>query len=192
MAGGMGAMIGNHFISKTQFSHKPWVLVFAQSIGATTIVFLCFLGLRVITTGWPGSEFYYTIPFFIWIISLVISGVSVLANRPSQSSNDRPDIFERIKPGLRSADIYALSAEDHYVRVITSAGDDLILMRLSDAIKETAPLIGLQVHRSWWVAEKGVKSVSRADGKMTITLNNDSVVPVSRANQKIVRDASWA
>jgi hypothetical protein len=36
----------------------------------------------------------------------------------------------------------ALSVEDHYVRVRTTRGEEMILMRLSDAIRETAPETG--------------------------------------------------
>jgi len=70
-------------------------------------------------------------------------------------------------------------------------GEELILMRLSDAIKETAPLKGLQTHRSWWVAEAGIKSVKKQDGKLSITLKNDATAPVSRNKAKIVREAGW-
>ena len=115
--------------------------------------------------------------------------------RGRQASQDkapaRPALYERLKPSLRSAEIYALSAEDHYVRVITSAGDDLILMRLSDAITEAAPLIGLSPHRSWWAAEGGTAGVKRSGGKVVITLKNDAVVPVSRNGAKALRDAGW-
>ena len=64
-------------------------------------------------------------------------------------------------------------------------------MRLSDAIKETAPQKGLQTHRSWWVAEAGVKRVKKQDGKLSITLKNDAIAPVSRNKAKIVREAGW-
>ena len=37
---------------------------------------------------------------------------------------------------LRGAEIFAVEAEDHYLRLHTSRGSDLILMRLSDAVAE--------------------------------------------------------
>ncbi|HHL42876.1 MAG TPA: LytTR family transcriptional regulator, partial [Hellea balneolensis] len=106
---------------------------------------------------------------------------------PAPSSPARPAIYERLAPKLRTADIYALAAEDHYVRVITSNGDELVLMRLSDAIKDMAPLPGLSPHRSWWVAESGVEKVTKSE----IILKSGQSVPISRTGKKAVREAGW-
>ena len=50
----------------------------------------------------------------------------------------------RLPDGFRSADLWALEAEDHYLRVHSSAGTTLILMRLSDAVAALARLEGAQ------------------------------------------------
>ena len=198
IAGGVGAFVfewGARRIRSTNalFSGRRWPTALWQSIGAS----LC-VGLFIIPASLPMPPRYILLSlFYIWVISIVICCVGALQKGPDNQSRapsstlTRPAIFERIKPALRSADIYALTAEDHYVRVITSAGDDLILMRLSDAIKETAPLPGLSPHRSWWVAEAGAAKVSRASGKTRITLKNDTPVPVSRNGAKAVREAGW-
>ena len=66
--------------------------------------------------------------------------------------------MERLPPKLKGAVIYAVSAEDHYLRLHTSKGSDLILMRMGDAITELDGLEGAQTHRSWWVARDAVES----------------------------------
>ena len=144
----------------------------------------------------PNAFFFTVMPFYIWIIAAIICTVGELMRRGKGAelrSGDivRPAILERLKPSLRSADIYALSAEDHYVRVHTSKGDDLILMRLTDAVKETAPINGLSTHRSWWVAEQGVETGQKRDGKTSLLLKSGIEAPVSRNNAKAVRDAGW-
>ena len=194
MAGGVGALAADLLLKRRNNSSSLWTVAIAQSIGATITVFICFLGLQVLTVGWPNRGFYLIIPFYIWVISILISGIGALATART-TSPDRdagPALLTRIKPKLRRSEIYALSAEDHYVRVVTADGDDLILMRLSDAIKETAPLTGLQVHRSWWVAEAGIEKVNNQNGKFSIELKNGTTAPVSRANHKSVRDAGWS
>jgi hypothetical protein len=51
-----------------------------------------------------------------------------------------------------TAEIIALTAEEHYVRLYTDAGTDLVRYRFSDALEEMAGVAsGMQVHRSWWV-----------------------------------------
>ena len=65
----------------------------------------------------------------------------------------------------------------------------MILMRFSDAMKETAPVNGLQVHRSHWVAREHVVTAKRAGDRATLTLTNGAEVPVSRSYLPAVRDA---
>lgn len=94
--------------------------------------------------------------------------------------------FKRIPVHLGS-DLLALGAEDHYLRVITAVGSDLILMRMSDALAELGDGAGLQVHRSWWVARAAIESVSRSNGRTALVLKNGLEVPVSRTYLAAVR-----
>ena len=98
---------------------------------------------------------------------------------------------ERLPPKLRGAAVWAVEAEDHYLRLHTSKGQDLILMRLSDAIAELDGIEGAQVHRSWWVARDAIADIARADGRATLTLQDGSEVPVSRTYAKLLREAGW-
>ncbi len=97
--------------------------------------------------------------------------------------------LERLPPRYRGAALYAISSEDHYLRVHTSLGEELILMRLSDAVSELESAGGLQVHRSWWVARDGVASVTREGDKPVIALKSGGKAPVSRTYQKAAREA---
>lgn len=98
---------------------------------------------------------------------------------------------DRLPARFRAAEIHAVSAEDHYLRVHTSAGETLILMRLADAVRELAALEGMQTHRSWWVARHGLAGTVRTDGKVTLKLKSGAEAPVSRTYLKAVRDAGW-
>ena len=97
----------------------------------------------------------------------------------------------RVPPKLQGAELYAIEAEDHYLRLHTSGGQDLILMRLGDAIDELEGLEGAQTHRSWWVARSAVAKTERFDGRATLTLKDGAEVPVSRGFAKPLRTAGW-
>lgn len=97
----------------------------------------------------------------------------------------------RLPAKFRAAEIHAVSAEDHYLRVHTSAGETMILMRLADAIRELAALPGMQTHRSWWVAKQGLADTAMGDGKVTLKLKSGAEAPVSRTYLKAVKDAGW-
>lgn len=99
--------------------------------------------------------------------------------------------MERLPGKLKGAVIYAVSSEDHYLRLHTSKGADLILMRLSDAMAELEGLEGAQTHRSWWVARDAVERVKRDGDKVTLVLKGGAEAPVSRPNVRALREAGW-
>ena len=102
-----------------------------------------------------------------------------------------PKFLGRLPPKLRGAEVWAVEAEDHYLRLHTSKGQDLILMRLADAVVELEGIEGAQVHRSWWVSRQAIAEARRGDGRATLTLKDGSEVPVSRTYAKLLRDRGW-
>lgn len=89
---------------------------------------------------------------------------------------------------LLGADLYALEAQDHYVRVHTSRGRAMLRMRLTDAVAAAAPVAGLQTHRSWWIARSAVQRLARRGSGQIVILKNGETVPVSRSLQRVCRD----
>jgi hypothetical protein len=102
-----------------------------------------------------------------------------------------PRFLARLPAKMAGADLWAIEAEDHYLRLHTSKGDDLILMRLADALVELEGIEGARTHRSWWVARDAVLSAERAEGRATLTLAGGLKAPVSRAYVKPLREAGW-
>lgn len=119
-------------------------------------------------------------PVQVSILAPVLAPVSAAA-RP-------PLVLERLPLGKRGQ-ILGFSVQDHYVQIMTSAGKELVLMRLADAIREAGDLPGLQVHRSHWVATGGVTGVRRTGETAILTLSNGTEVPVSRRYIKDLRQA---
>lgn len=91
-----------------------------------------------------------------------------------------PALLERL-PLPQRGRLLHLAVADHYVEVTTDRGRALLLLRLSDAIRETAPVPGIQVHRSHWVALSTVRRATRQGGKPVLELENGAVVPISRS-----------
>lgn len=97
-------------------------------------------------------------------------------------------LVARLKPENRGRLLH-ISVEDHYSRVTTSRGRELLLMRFSDAMREAGQVEGMQVHRSHWVARSFVRGLRREAGKLILQLEDDSLIPVSRTYAAAVRDA---
>ena len=128
-------------------------------------------------------------------IAAVMVSINVLVDREmsaeTSASSEPPKFLERLPLKLRGAEVWAVEAEDHYLRLHTSRGQDLILMRLSDAIAELQGIEGAQVHRSWWVSRAAITGARRGDGRATLTLQDGAEVPVSRTYARLLRERGW-
>ena len=96
-------------------------------------------------------------------------------------------IFERV-PRQLGRDVVYLSVSGHYLDVVTTAGSCLVLMRLSDAVAALGDL-GMQVHRSYWVAYRHVTGVTRRGGRTVVQVTGPHELPVSRSHVATVRQA---
>lgn len=132
-----------------------------------------------------------TVTAAVSAINVFLARVEPRQTHAAPTGATPPRFLDRLPPKLRGATIRAVQAEDHYLRIHTDRGSDLILMRLSDALEELEGLEGAQTHRSWWVAKAAVRGVSRGDGRATLTLDGDLSAPVSRRHAKGLRDAGW-
>lgn len=192
LTGSCGAVGTQIALSRSRTPPNRFVGMVLLSLGATLAVspFVLF--------GSDASDLFAVALtlFYIWVIAIVITAVSENVSHRrvtgTQSGNDaRPALMERLPLKLQDAQLYAAVSEDHYLRVYTSKGDHMLLMRLGDVPDLAQPLDGLSPHRSWWVAKAGVEETIRQDGKLMLRLKNGVEVPVSRTGAKRVRDAGW-
>lgn len=171
--------------------------------------------LTVVITGpltvgiWAASGLFYEGRLFpldalsrflppVLLITAALSTLNIFLARetPVETHASAPGaaparFLDRLPPKLRGARLIAVQAEDHYLRLHTDAGSDLILMRLADALGELEGLEGAQTHRSWWVAKDAVASVARGDGRALLTLTDTLTAPVSRRYARALREAGW-
>lgn len=115
---------------------------------------------------------------------------SSVATATATSPVVQPRLVARLSSHLGS-EIIALEMEDHYVRVHTALGSDLVLMRMRDAVAELDGIEGHQVHRSWWVARGSVEDVLREGRNIRLRLTNAVEAPVSRAQVRPLKEAGW-
>lgn len=101
-----------------------------------------------------------------------------------------PEFLQRTA-NMRLEDVLALQAEEHYVRVYSNGGAELIHYRFGNAVEEMPAELGLQVHRSWWVADSAVRSAKRGSRRWQLDLVTDDAVPVSDSYVKAVRERGW-
>ena len=103
------------------------------------------------------------------------------------AGDDASWFFERV-PSELGRDLVCLRVSGHYLEVVTSEGSCLVLLPLSDAVKALGDL-GMQVHRSHWVAHRHVAGMMRRGHRTLLRVTGEREVPVSRGRVAEVRQA---
>ena len=158
---------------------------------------------------WPG---FWTMYLYIWIVSAVVAiTMNAVFGRPAPEPDTeapKPESSAPAPPPLEPAPapepaapilplppgfgpVRALKGEDHYVRVIGDGREEMVLMRMRDAIERLGDAEGLRVHRSWWVAKAAVDKVRRDGRTAVILLTSGHEAPVARDMMPALRAAGW-
>lgn len=114
--------------------------------------------------------------------AVAMPGQAPATARPPAS----PAFLRRFDPPVKGP-LLAVQAQEHYLRVITSDGAHCTLYRFGDALRELQGQSGLQVHRSFWVADAGVVAVRGDRRGLRIVLRNGEQVPVSARHADLVQ-----
>lgn len=149
----------------------------------------------------PRNPFGYL--FQVWVISVPVMALRALTWRPARTRIETrvvvaPPLPEaeatfrlRLSAKRRAARLIAVEAEDHYLRVHTDAGDELVTAKFAEALAELSGAHGYQTHRSWWVAADAIEKVSWRRGSGEARLAGGLVAPVSRTHAPGLRQAGW-
>ena len=105
----------------------------------------------------------------------------------AQLTPQQARFHDRLSPTV-SRDVVCLRMDDHYVNVYTTGGSCLVLMRFADAVADLGAL-GMQVHRSYWVAHRHMLTTVRRDGRTMLRVTGGQNVPISRPYLAAVREA---
>ncbi|MCR6500185.1 LytTR family transcriptional regulator [Shinella sp. CPCC 101442] len=169
-----GAPVGlaTEAISLATFGGASTVATIAQSIGSGLLLSALFCGLTFLTMSSKQAE-----------------ALSPASASPPGATEDRAEVqlLRRLKPENRGP-ILHMTVADHYTEVTTSRGRELVLLRFSDALEELGNTAGLQVHRSHFVADAHVDTLTRAEGRLAILMKDGREIPVSRSRMEAVRN----
>jgi hypothetical protein len=157
----------------------------------TLVVYLINMWVFDTTVIGFGLLLAYTVPLSAIASGCVAYFSIALHSAPSlepSTAPQRPPLLDRLPPERRG-ELYYLTMQDHYVEVVTSNGISLVLLRLADAIKETTPVEGVQIHRSHWIARNAVRETERRGDSLVVKMANGTTLPVSRSRRKALRDA---
>ncbi len=175
-----------------------WLKITLAGIGVGIDVAIYILLVNWVVFGIYPLEmpYFQVLSLNILFLSIVITFANVLIGReisktePEPNLAPQPALLDRLALSNRG-ELVSLTVQDHYVEVTTTKGSELVLMRLADAIKETAPTQGLRVHRSHWVATHAVSNAKRDGARAVLTLSDGRDIPVSRTYVPAVKEAAF-
>lgn len=101
-----------------------------------------------------------------------------------------PEFLKKTR-GIRVVEVLALQADEHYIKVYTKQGQELIHHRLSEAVAAMPATLGTRVHRSWWVSDEAVLYGRRVGRRYRLELSNELSVPVSDAYLQVARERGY-
>ncbi len=92
---------------------------------------------------------------------------------------NRSRLLRRIVAG-DPGPVLRLEALDHFVTVVTSAGQYNLRMRFADAVDEMDGVEGIRAHRSHWVAQHAILGAERQNNRLFVHVACGARIPVSR------------
>ena len=201
LGAGLGAALSIWAEQSPLFDRRPIARFLTVTTLMTAAMSLVAYGMGTAVFGPGRMQFTPVFVFYVWVITLVMSlaGAILRARRTTQAAAPLPSpadirpakLNQRLPVKLQDAAILALEGEDHYVRIHTDKGSELVLLRLSDAIAEMGATPGARTHRSWWVSKAAIATVRRDNGRLALVLTSGAEAPVSRGYAPELREAGW-
>lgn len=189
---------------------RPRMAATWRRVAVVTVLMTPLVSLHVMTTEHllMGGRFDWTgylrlLLVQVWPISLAVMVVRTLVwrrlpGRVETRTVIAPPLPEaeatfrrRLSAKRRTARLIAIEAHDHYLKVHTDAGEEMITLRFADALDDLAQAHGWRVHRSWWVAAEAVEGVRWRRGAGEVRLAGGIEAPVSRTYAPVLKEAGW-
>lgn len=196
---GLAAIVADRAISRRIGNF--WARIAIVSLAITPPITLYVYGLNIVLLDLPRRP--WLLPQLAWQVLLVMLLLmtlrALLWRRVIETRTIvRPPLPEaelqfrlRLSARRRAARLIAVEAEDHYVRVHTDAGSELVPMRFAEAVAELDRAHGYRLHRSWWAAAEAIEGIRWNRGSGTARLSGGLSAPVSRSCASALKAAGW-
>jgi hypothetical protein len=183
-----------------------WRLLTVSALMTPPVALLVIVDGHLLANGEVGLGAWLDRLWQVFVIALPVMTVRALAWREPRReiANETRTVIapplpeaeaafrQRLSAKRRAARLIAIEAHDHYLKVHTDQGVELVTMRFADALAELALAHGHRLHRSWWVAADAIEAVQwRRGGSGEARLVDDLTAPVSRAHAAALKAAGW-
>ena len=199
LACGLAAIAADRFLESRMRGF--WARILVVSLVTTPPVTLFIYALNAVMLDLPRRWWLmHQLAWQVLVVLLLLTALRAFAWRRVVETRTiiEPPLPEaerafrlRLSARRRTARLIALEAEDHYVRVHTDSGSELLSLRLADAVAELRHAHGYRLHRSWWAAADAIEAVRWKRGGGEARLAGGLVAPVSRGCAAELKRAGW-
>jgi hypothetical protein len=110
-----------------------------------------------------------------------------ISDTPSSIGTTDTPLIKALSNRYRESPL-RVQAQEHYIKVSTCLGTELILYQFGQALEDLKNATGLQVHRSYWVARDNIVGWTRQKNNIQLELKYGEPVPVSRRFEQAIRE----
>jgi hypothetical protein len=199
-------ILTHHFLTKilvfTQLN-SWWQLFGSGLIGSMLFVPIALtIDIYVVGEGWPVNlfaelkdEVFGVIPpvaiFWMlinapWIMGYQYSRVASPPNSRDLLANQTP--FLKLTSIDDNHELVSISAQLHYLEIVSETKKFLILYSLATAIGELPDDLGIQIHRSHWIAKSKLVRMRKTGRTGIAIMSNGRELPISRSRLKEVAE----
>jgi hypothetical protein len=145
---------------------------------------------------WPDYFQTYLSALAISLVSGIACTVAVRYFVPARTRRADERVDSSAAPtssiGVAAADLWAIQAEDHYVRLVLADGRSRLQAgRFCDAVAQVAQVNGSRIHRGCWVADTAVSGVEREGRGWRVVLPDGRRLAVSASHVGSIRERGW-
>ncbi len=121
----------------------------------------------------------YTPFLMMWTVGILLLDFYERCGRKATSPQDNIDLFADHIETLGDEALIAVCAEGHYVRILSTHGEERIFYRFSEALSRLNARSGVRIHRSYWANLRHVKKLEGNAAKANVLLTTGLRLPVS-------------
>ncbi|MBL1437294.1 MAG: LytTR family transcriptional regulator [Rhodobacteraceae bacterium] len=129
----------------------------------------------------PMLIFYGMVEFYL------LSRMNNHINYQRYKARHRQPSIEGLIPAKKLGALISMSSQDHYVEIVTDIGRHLERLTMKMAVELAPKAVGLQVHRSHWVAYNAILDLEKTGGRYAVLLQNGTKIPVGKSRVAEVR-----
>jgi hypothetical protein len=189
------AALVRHVVVRRVVNETLWVLIAVALLQALILGPLIWLAnIHVFGFHLQGMHWLAELTLIMLLIALCVALVrfevarvrslarraigEVLEEVQGAQPQQRPGFLERGEVPLEGP-VQVVSADGHFLTVVTAEGTGRLRMRFRDALSELELLPGHRIHRSHWVAEEELLAIRPEGRRHVAILRSGMILPVS-------------